>query len=81
VVTNIDFMQALLSHPDFQQGTVTTRWVETTFHWAPPSEPAFEALVAASLYEIAAPGTRSPVQGLSEVDPYSPWKTPGGFRN
>ena len=33
VVTNIDFMQAVLSHPDFANGEVTTRWVETNFNW------------------------------------------------
>ena len=49
VITNIDFLQAVLSHPDFVAGEVTTRWVETKFNWAPPSEPSFESLVAASL--------------------------------
>src|SRR5215216_272350 len=28
VVTNIDFLQAVLAHPDFANGQVTTRWVE-----------------------------------------------------
>ena len=31
VITNIDFLQDVLSHPDFQNGEVTTRWVETKF--------------------------------------------------
>jgi acetyl/propionyl-CoA carboxylase alpha subunit len=39
VVTNIDFLQDVLSHPDFANGEVTTRWVETKFNWTPPSEP------------------------------------------
>ena len=29
VTTNIDFMQSVLAHPDFQEGKVTTLWVET----------------------------------------------------
>jgi acetyl/propionyl-CoA carboxylase alpha subunit len=29
VITNIDFLQTVLSHPNFQSGEVTTRWVET----------------------------------------------------
>jgi acetyl-CoA carboxylase biotin carboxylase subunit len=29
VVTNIDFLQDVLSHPDFAGGKVSTRWVET----------------------------------------------------
>src|SRR5512133_1387395 len=28
VVTNIDFLQSVLAHPDFAHGKVTTRWVE-----------------------------------------------------
>jgi acetyl/propionyl-CoA carboxylase alpha subunit len=80
VITNIDFLQAALSHPDFANGQVTTRWVETNFDWSPPLEPSFESLVAASLYEIAVPSSRSQGLGSSEVDPYSPWKNPSGFR-
>ncbi len=78
VVTNIDFMQALLSHPDFAYGEVTTRWVETKFKWSPAPEPSFESLVAASLADIFAPKSQAP--SSNEVDPYSPWKTPSGFR-
>jgi acetyl/propionyl-CoA carboxylase alpha subunit len=81
VVTNIDFLQAVLSHPDFANGKVTTRWVETNFNWAPPSEPSFEALAAASLVDLVVPGSRSQVSGSNEVDPYSPWKSSNGFRN
>ena len=90
VVTNIDFLQDVISHPDFASGQVTTRWVETKFNWNPPAEPSFESLVAASLAEIVAPGSRSSltpsrqgqvqVPGLNEVDPYSPWKNLSGFR-
>jgi 3-methylcrotonyl-CoA carboxylase alpha subunit len=81
VITNIDFLQAVLSHPDFAKGEVTTRWVETDLRWSPPSEPSFEAIVAASLAEIAVPDSKSQIPGLNESDPYSPWKTSNGFRN
>jgi len=81
VITNIDFLQAVLSHPDFANGKVSTRWVETNFNWTPPAEPTLESLVAASLYEISVPGSRSQVPGPSEIDPYSPWKAASGFRN
>src|SRR5215207_9243093 len=80
VITNIDFLQAVLSHPDFANGDVTTRWVETSFNWVAPSEPAFEALVAASLYETATPGSKPQASESNELDPYSPWKNPSGFR-
>jgi acetyl-CoA carboxylase biotin carboxylase subunit len=86
VTTNIDFMQAVLSHTDFANGKVSTRWVENDFNWGPPSEPSFESLIAASLVDLVVPlpllsaASRSQVPGSNEVDPYSPWKNPSGFR-
>ena len=81
VTTNIDFLQDVLSHSDFADGKVSTRWVETNFNWAPPSEPSFESLIAASLADMLIPSQRSQVASSNEVDPYSPWKNPNGFRN
>ncbi len=79
VATNIDFLQAVLAHPDFTNGAVTTRWVETDFDWAPPAEPSFEALVAASLADFAITNRKSEI--VNSDDPYSPWKSSNGFRN
>jgi acetyl-CoA carboxylase biotin carboxylase subunit len=81
LLTNIDFLQAVLSHPDFAGGNVSTRWVETNFNWTPTAEPSFEALVAASLAEIVVPGSKPQVPGSNDIDPYSPWKGASGFRN
>jgi acetyl/propionyl-CoA carboxylase alpha subunit len=81
VVTNIDFLQDVLAHPDFANGKVSTRWVETNFNWTPPSKPSFESLIAASLTDIVMPGSKSQVASSSEFDPYNPWKNPSGFRN
>ncbi len=81
VITNIDFLQSVLTHPDFKNGEVTTRWVETKFDWAPFSTPSLESLLAASLADTLVSGIRSQVSGTNEVDPYSPWKTANGFRN
>ena len=80
VTTNIDFLQDVLSHPDFADGKVSTRWVETNFNWSPPSEPSFETLIAASLADIALPSSKIHVGISNEPDPYSPWKNPNGFR-
>ncbi len=79
VVTNIDFLQAVLSHPDFANGQVTTRWVETKFDWHPPLGPSFESLVAASLADLTITNRQSKIE--NEQDPYSPWKVASGFRN
>ena len=90
VITNIDFLQAVLSHPDFANGKITTRWVEADFNWIPPSEPSVESLVAAALADLTianhksetlAPGASAGVVNSNEPDPYSPWKNPSGFRN
>jgi acetyl/propionyl-CoA carboxylase alpha subunit len=87
VVTNIDFLQDVLAHPDFADGKVSTRWVETNFNWTPPSEPSFESLIAASLADFTTPfgydviNRQSRFENRNEPDPYSPWKNPNGFRN
>jgi acetyl-CoA carboxylase biotin carboxylase subunit len=80
VITNIDFLQAVLSHPDFADGEVTTRWVETNFDWTPPSEPPFESLIAASLADLTIVNRQSSTVGQNEIDPNSPWKAASGFR-
>ena len=80
LTTNVDFLQALLAHADFQAGRVTTRWVESTFAgWRPGPEPPLAALLAAALSETTRPAPASGPAARGH-DPYSPWKTPTGFR-
>src|SRR5687768_7594720 len=80
VITNTNFLQAVLSQPDFAKGQITTRWVENNFNWSPPPEPSFESLVAASLAAIVVSSSGAQFPGPNEIDPYSPWKNPNGFR-
>lgn len=80
VVTNIDFLQDILVHPDFRNGTVSTSWLENAFDWQPPAIPA-EALLAAAVADVATPLIGATAGGPSEVDPFSPWKSTGGFRS
>ncbi len=80
VTTNIDFMQSVLAHPDFQNGEVTTRWVETKFDWK-PLEPTPEILIAAALAEQIIPNRKTENASSNESDPYNPWKVASGFRN
>ncbi len=80
VITNIDFLQDLLDHPDFQRGQVSTSWVENTFGWQ-PSAVAADALLAAAIADLSAPSDRAVPAGIGESDPYSPWRGAGGFRN
>ena len=93
VVTNIDFLQDVLSHPDFAKGEVATRWVESTFlesdsllsvsqEQAPglQKKPSFESLIAAALADLTLVTRHSSIENRNEPDPYSPWKNPSGFR-
>jgi pyruvate carboxylase len=80
VVTNIDFMQAVLAHPDFAHGKVTTRWVERilesedaslTAHGQTPSQ---QSMIAAALAEIFITNSGPQLSDSPNSDPYSPWK-------
>jgi acetyl/propionyl-CoA carboxylase alpha subunit len=89
VVTNIDFLQAVLSHPNFQNGEVTTRWVETSLEsgsllskrqeYTPEGRPALH-IIAAALADLTIVHHPSSIVNGNEPDPYSPWKNPNGFR-
>jgi acetyl/propionyl-CoA carboxylase alpha subunit len=97
VTTNIDFLQDVVAHPDFADGKVSTRWVETTMESESSSHsqgklstvreqaPSFQSLIAASLADLTIPFgdnvTNRKSEIVNEVDPYSPWKKPNGFRN
>ncbi len=79
VITNIDFLQDLLAHPDFIQGKVSTSWVEEAFNWRPPALPT-ETLLAAAIADLIAPTAATRSTALAETDPFSPWKSPKGSR-
>ena len=83
VVTNIDFLQAVLAHPDFQQGKVTTSWVEQNLESNNLSLEGHEQLpmlhiLAAALADLTIGNRISEIK--NEPDPYSPWKVASGFR-
>ena len=87
VVTNIDFLQAVLSHPDFANGEVTTRWVEKTLESGSllpenrQQDVELQSLIAAALADLAIDNRQSKIDNRSEPDPYSLWRNPSGFRN
>jgi acetyl-CoA carboxylase biotin carboxylase subunit len=88
VVTNIDFLQAVLRHPDFANGKVSTRWVETHLEsdgtMAPLSKIQEQApslhIIAAALADVTIANRQSSTANQSEPDPYSSWKAANGFR-
>ena len=85
VVTNIDFLQTVLNHPDFADGKVTTRWVETSLESGsllPENrQQAVELhVLAAALADLTIVHRKSEAINSDEPDPYSPWKAVSGFR-
>ncbi|MDQ3005947.1 MAG: ATP-grasp domain-containing protein, partial [Chloroflexota bacterium] len=87
VITNIDFLQDVLSHPDFANGQVTTRWVENTLESGsllPENRQqgvGLQSLIAAALADLTIVNRKPEIENPNEPDPYSPWKNPSGFRN
>jgi len=81
VVTNIDFMQAVLAHKDFVQGEVSTSWAEQTFKNWNPAEPSAESLIAAAFADVVFAGARMQPAVSNETDPFSPWKQLNNYRN
>ncbi|MBK8782909.1 MAG: acetyl-CoA carboxylase biotin carboxylase subunit [Anaerolineales bacterium] len=85
VVTNIDFMQAVLKHEDFAQGKVSTRWVEKNLELGsllPEQQvPAFQNLIAAALADVVFVGAKAQPAVSNETDPFNPWKQTKNYRN
>lgn len=81
VVTNIDYMHAVLETDDFKQGKVSTRWVETKFgEWNIP-QPELHALIAAALADVVFVSGKAQPAVSNETDPFNPWKQTGNYRN
>ena len=81
VVTNMDYMRAVLETDDFKQGKVTTRWVETKFGEWHVSHPELHALIAAALADVVFVGGKAQTAVSNETDPFNPWKGTGSYRN
>jgi acetyl-CoA carboxylase biotin carboxylase subunit len=84
VVTNIDFMQAVIAHEDFANGKVSTRWVEKSLEsLLPVQQQAVELqnLIAAALADVMFTGSKSQPAVSNETDPFNPWKQTNNYRN
>ena len=85
VVTNIDFLQTVLAHPDFANGQVTTRWVEQVMESGSLLPKIKEQaprphMIAAAFADLIIANRKSSIENPTEPDPYSPWKAANGFR-
>jgi acetyl-CoA carboxylase biotin carboxylase subunit len=83
VITNWQFLQDVLAHPDFEAGNADTTWIERTFEgWQHPQcELPPEVLVTAALTQFQRPAEAPASTGAStQPDPYSPWRAGNSFR-
>jgi len=90
VTTNIDFMQTVLQHEDFENGKVSTRWVEKNLesgnllpqqHTATGTRAVgFHTLIAAALTDVVFVNGKSQSVASNETDPFNPWKQTNNFR-
>lgn len=81
VSTNVPYLLAIIRHPDFAAGRLSTRFLDTHFaHWKPAGCTPDEALLALAADAVTRPAAQA--AGLAaEDDPYSPWRAGGGWRN
>jgi len=80
VVTNIDFLRRLISHPAFQAAQLRTDFIDQhrPALFAKHSEPINRALALLGVYLCLAPGkSRS---GPAATDPTSPWRQTDAWR-
>ncbi|MCB9109771.1 MAG: acetyl-CoA carboxylase biotin carboxylase subunit [Anaerolineales bacterium] len=81
VVTNIDYMRAVIETEDFKQGKVSTRWVETKFGEWSSAQPEVNTLIAAALADVVFVSGKAQSAVSNETDPFNPWKQTGNYRN
>ena len=84
VVTNIDFLQTVLRHPDFANGNVSTRWVEANLESGSllPANQGAPTLhiIAAAIADLTIATRPGSFENPGDPDAYSPWKAANGFR-
>jgi acetyl-CoA carboxylase biotin carboxylase subunit len=83
VVTNCDFLSALVGHPEFIAGKVHTGFIQTHYGdgWCPDPLSLLDAAVALAVADTLATkdGTES-AQGPVRGDRFSPWRHLGAWR-
>jgi 3-methylcrotonyl-CoA carboxylase alpha subunit len=78
VITNLEFLHWIVSHPDFRAGRVDVNFVDR--HWTPrEEEPPIEALFAAVARDLMSPA-ESNSSASAYADAHNPWRVLGAWR-
>ncbi len=86
VVTNIDFMQAVLRHEDFANSRVSTRWVESALESGSlllenrQQAAGFHHLITAALADVVFVSGKAQSAVSNETDPFNPWRKTDNYR-
>jgi 3-methylcrotonyl-CoA carboxylase alpha subunit len=84
VQTNIAYLLAILRHPAFRAGELSTRFLDAHFAgWKPLQEipnAALLALAAEAVTALKSPRD-APTVAATDGDVFSPWRTGGAWRN
>ncbi|HZT42495.1 MAG TPA: acetyl-CoA carboxylase biotin carboxylase subunit [Chthonomonadaceae bacterium] len=84
VQTNIPYLLAILRHPDFRAGNISTGFLAEHFAgWKPPADLPAEVLLALAAESLTYRESRALASAsvASDGDPYSPWRMTGSWRN
>jgi len=82
VTTNLDFLTAVVDHPDYAKGEVDTGFIERhrpILFAAPPPAPEEARVLAALLLLLRQVAAAKKAAGVS-ADPWSPWHGADGWR-
>ena len=75
--SNLEFLQAVLAHPQFHDGKTTTQFIAQHFDsWKPQENPPPQALIAAALAALAP----APASSVQPAGAPTPWETLNRFR-
>ncbi len=80
--TNVEYLRAIVSHPAFKSGELSTSFIaEHLAGWKPSAETPDEALLAAAAAELLVGGASTKTAGGADAAaPSSPWETLGPWR-
>jgi 3-methylcrotonyl-CoA carboxylase alpha subunit len=83
VQTNIAYLRAILRHPAFRAGELSTGFLADYFaDWKSDPEVPMEALLALAGEALTSREARPfPAAAAADGDPYSPWRAGDGWRN
>jgi 3-methylcrotonyl-CoA carboxylase alpha subunit len=82
VATNLEFLLAILEHPDFVQGKAATDFLPRRMSGWTPGRDSLpdEVVIAAAIADLSGPASSPDRMGAGEAEAQNPWSRSDGFR-